>query len=125
MKTALRDDPIAKKLKTDDPEVHAPDQLSRRPNPPKKEDTILAELPPREKWNKYFPWTTEVKGRASIVNPDAARKLAEAYVPEGSKDQVIIEAFPGALYISAFRQFAEHCVIRRTWVAHSRAAQPT
>jgi hypothetical protein len=36
-----------------------------------------------------------VNGRITISRPDTAGLLAEAFVPEGSKDKVIIEAYPG------------------------------
>ncbi|KAF5351667.1 hypothetical protein D9756_007711 [Leucocoprinus leucothites] len=68
-----------------------------RPKQYVESETIApqADLPPAEEWLNYFPWTMENKGRASVMNPETAQELAEAYVPEGSKDRIIIEAFPG------------------------------
>lgn len=52
-------------------------------------------LPPISTWRRVFRITKEVGKRVSMRNPATCRKLAEAYVPEGSKDRVVIEASPG------------------------------
>ncbi|KAF8971134.1 S-adenosyl-L-methionine-dependent methyltransferase [Flammula alnicola] len=57
--------------------------------------TSTLELPPIDEWRKYFALTRESAHRASVRNPETARMLAEAFVPEGSKDKIIIEASPG------------------------------
>lgn len=36
-----------------------------------------------------------INGRITISNAHTAKQLAEAFVPEGSKDKVIVEAYPG------------------------------
>ncbi|KAF5393355.1 hypothetical protein D9757_000545 [Collybiopsis confluens] len=51
-------------------------------------------LPPREDWREIFSWVP-VNDRVSISNAETAALVAESFVPEGSKDQVVIEAFPG------------------------------
>jgi len=51
-------------------------------------------LPDPQEWRTFFP-PQKHKDRISISNPDTAALLAEAFVPKGSKDKVIIEAFPG------------------------------
>jgi transcription factor 1 len=35
--------------------------------------------------------------RVSVRNPEAALAIADAFVPRGSKDKVVIESFPGTL----------------------------
>lgn len=56
----------------------------------------FGELPPPEDWRKYFPLSFGVGGqRVSLSNAETAAKVAESFVPAGSKDKVIIEAFPG------------------------------
>lgn len=52
------------------------------------------ELPPISEWRKHFPSTLSMH-RVFIRNPDTADLLANAFVPEGSKDKVIIEGYPG------------------------------
>ncbi|KAF8893372.1 hypothetical protein BD779DRAFT_1505842 [Infundibulicybe gibba] len=42
--------------------------------------------PPRPKQNQHW---------VSVRNPQSASLLAEAFVPDGSRDKVVIEAFPG------------------------------
>lgn len=38
-----------------------------------------------------------VKHHVCLHNPETAAKVAEAFVPAGTKDKVIIEAFPGTI----------------------------
>ena len=52
-------------------------------------------LPPIDKWRPYFPIMEGQRLRVFLRNPDTARMLAEAFVPEGSKDLIIIEAAAG------------------------------
>lgn len=53
-------------------------------------------LPEQDLWRGLFP-PIKNKDRISLSNPATAAAIAEAYVPAGSRDQVIIEAFPGEL----------------------------
>ncbi|KAG1807691.1 S-adenosyl-L-methionine-dependent methyltransferase [Suillus subaureus] len=54
------------------------------------------DLPPRSKWRNYFPTSgMAFKSRISIANPETAALVAESFVPSGSRDKVIIEAYPG------------------------------
>jgi len=52
-------------------------------------------LPPIDKWRRIFSIMEGHRLRSFLRNPDTARMLAEAFVPEGSKDLIIIEAAPG------------------------------
>jgi hypothetical protein len=57
-------------------------------------------LPPlpatAQEWKKAFPSNTlALRDRISIRNPETAAQLANAFVPDGQKDKVIVEAFPG------------------------------
>ncbi|PPQ99759.1 hypothetical protein CVT24_009662 [Panaeolus cyanescens] len=58
-------------------------------------DMNKLELPPIDDWRPHFPWSKEIAMRASVRNPDTAAMLAEAFLPKGSKDKVVIEANPG------------------------------
>ncbi|KAJ8596602.1 S-adenosyl-L-methionine-dependent methyltransferase [Rhizopogon salebrosus TDB-379] len=54
------------------------------------------ELPPLSQWLDYFPTGgMALKGRISIANPDTAALVADSFVPHGSRDKVIVEAYPG------------------------------
>ncbi|KAF9522660.1 S-adenosyl-L-methionine-dependent methyltransferase [Crepidotus variabilis] len=53
------------------------------------------ELPDIEKWRLYFPIEKVASRRANIRNPDTAQMLAEAFVPSGSRDKIIIDVLPG------------------------------
>lgn len=48
-------------------------------------------------WRKFFVPTLDTLSRISVRNPKTAEKIANAFVPEGSVDKVVIEAFPGKL----------------------------
>ncbi|KAJ3498190.1 hypothetical protein NMY22_g19624 [Coprinellus aureogranulatus] len=61
---------------------------------PEKYRTPGLELPPPEEWWKLFRFP-EKRKRKTLCNPDTARKLAEVYVPEGSKGKVVVEAWAG------------------------------
>ncbi|KAF9050264.1 S-adenosyl-L-methionine-dependent methyltransferase [Panaeolus papilionaceus] len=58
-------------------------------------DASKLELPPLNDWRPHFPWSKEIAMRSSVRNPDTAAMLADAFLPEGSKDQIVIEANPG------------------------------
>lgn len=63
------------------------------------------DLPPLDLWRKYFPLDKSSLHRSVIRNPDTAAMLADAFVPEGSKDKIIIDACPGAVYAILFLVF--------------------
>ncbi|KAJ2930301.1 hypothetical protein H1R20_g6796, partial [Candolleomyces eurysporus] len=52
------------------------------------------ELPPVEDWVKTFKFS-EKRKRKTLCNVETAKKLAELFVPEGSKDKIIVEAYAG------------------------------
>jgi len=52
------------------------------------------DLPDISLWRNYFS-PSHIKHRISVSNPRTAATLADTFVPFGSKDKVIIEAFPG------------------------------
>jgi hypothetical protein len=52
------------------------------------------DLPDKSLWRNSFP-PLHAKDRISISNLKTAAELAKAFVPMGSKDKVVIEAFPG------------------------------
>lgn len=51
-------------------------------------------LPNYLDWRSVFP-PSKLKDRISVSNPESAAEMAEAFVPKGSLDKVVIEAFPG------------------------------
>ncbi|KAG0700711.1 S-adenosyl-L-methionine-dependent methyltransferase, partial [Suillus ampliporus] len=54
------------------------------------------DLPPRSEWRNYFPTGgMTLKNRISIANPETAALVADSFVPSGSRNKVIIEAYPG------------------------------
>lgn len=54
------------------------------------------DLPPLSQWIGYFPTGgLTLKSRISLANPDTAALVADSFVPSGSRDKVIIEAYPG------------------------------
>ncbi|KAG2108048.1 uncharacterized protein F5147DRAFT_577351, partial [Suillus discolor] len=54
------------------------------------------DLPPRSTWRNYFSTTgMAFKSRISIANPETAALVADSFVPSGSKDKVIVEAYLG------------------------------
>ena len=57
------------------------------------------ELPPINLWRKYFLTEKASGQRCAVRKPETAAMLADIFVPEGSKDKIIIEASPG-VYIS-------------------------
>ena len=74
-------------------------KVSRRVRKPKPTEDELnvskLNLPPIDKWRQYFAIMEGQRLRFFLRNPDTARKLAEVFVPEGSKDLIVIEAAPG------------------------------
>lgn len=61
-------------------------------------DSGKTALPPRNSWRRLLPSTLQTQARVSIRNPHTARMLADAFVPKGSKEKIIIEAYPGRLF---------------------------
>ncbi|KAK7045566.1 hypothetical protein VNI00_007398 [Paramarasmius palmivorus] len=59
--------------------------------PPPEQRT---ELPPVSQWQKLFHARSQ-SHRVSLADAEVAPLVADAFVPEGSKGKVIIEAFPG------------------------------
>jgi len=64
------------------------------------EIVAAVELPPVESWQHFFPVRRESKkrSRAIIREVHTADMLAEAFVPEGSKDMTVIEVSPGIFF---------------------------
>lgn len=56
-------------------------------------------LPSEDKWRKTFPLTQFVSHRISLKSRSSADTVADAFVPQGSKDKVIVEAYPGKSYV--------------------------
>lgn len=61
---------------------------------PQEWKTPGVQLPPAEEWPKVFRFADKQK-RKTLSNPETAKRLAEIFVPEGSKDKVIVEAYAG------------------------------
>ena len=74
----------------------------RRSVLPAKASGIVAavELPPVESWHQFFPVRKErtKHSRAIIREVHTADMLAEAFVPEGSKDMTVIEVSAGIFF---------------------------
>jgi hypothetical protein len=73
--------------------------LRRLPTGRRAYSSTLPQLPSDpESWKKAFlTQGTNIRDRVSVRNPETAAKLANAFVPDGEKDRVIVEAFPGPL----------------------------
>ena len=75
-----------------------PDTQKRRRSPKPKRQVELSNdritLPNYLDWRTVFP-PRKLKDRISVSNSQSAVEMAEAFVPKGSKDKVVIEAFPG------------------------------
>ncbi|KAL9708701.1 hypothetical protein Ac2012v2_008250 [Leucoagaricus gongylophorus] len=82
--------------------IQTENQLEASP-PPKKlskkeileQSSPTAGLPPEEHWGKLFTFSFDTRGRSFIMNSEVAKSMADSCVPEGTKDQTIVEAFPG------------------------------
>ncbi|KAG6885163.1 hypothetical protein C0993_005403 [Termitomyces sp. T159_Od127] len=48
-----------------------------------------------EEWSKHFKAPILINHRISVRNPATAATIADAFVPEGSQDKIIVEAYPG------------------------------
>lgn len=64
------------------------------PKVPPTDPNKRLNLPDPEEWRSFFP-PQKYRDRISVSNPDTAARLADAFVPAGSRDKVVIEAFPG------------------------------
>lgn len=96
--------------------ANAKESIPRARNVGDGESSML-HLPPEDQWRKIFPLTSFVSHRTSIKNQDTANAVADAFVPKGSKDKVIIEAYPGNLmrvWIIAVEKNAS-----RSWSTHT------
>lgn len=104
----------------------APGRGRKKVEPEEIEEGTV-ELPPLSEWSRYFPSSFAVKTRASIMNQEHAKKVAEAFVPAGSKGKVIVEAFPGVFLYTKFVVFPFTNLngLARTWCSHSCIAQST
>lgn len=104
----------------------APGRGRKKVEPEEIEEGTV-ELPPLSEWSRYFPSSFAVKTRASIMNQEHAKKVAEAFVPAGSKGKVIVEAFPGVFFYIKFVVFPFTILngLTRTWCSHSCIAQST
>jgi transcription factor 1 len=82
-----------------EPQSSPAPKAARKPRTRKIGTTLPVDrfnLPPRSTWKNYFPTSgVALKSRISIANPETAAKVANSFVPSGSRDQVIIEAYPG------------------------------
>ena len=77
----------------------------------------MLHLPPEDQWRKIFPLTSLVSHRTSVKSLDTANAIADAFVPKGSKDKVIVEAYPGNpmwVWIVAVEKNTS-----RSWSAHT------
>lgn len=90
---------VADVLSTNDKLADNPPKARSTGQEPPKEGSFGVDLPPLEEWYKHFPWSTEAKSRSTLANPEICKRLAEAIIPEGSKDKIVLEAFPGALVL--------------------------
>jgi hypothetical protein len=83
-------------------------------------------LPPIDKWRKTFPLTQFATHRISLKNRDTANAVANAFVPRGSKDKVIVEAYPGnSMCFLDYVALREMENASRSWSAHSGTVEST
>ncbi|KAG2150847.1 S-adenosyl-L-methionine-dependent methyltransferase [Suillus clintonianus] len=82
-----------------EPQSASTSKVVRRPNARKGHIQLpvnRVDLPPRTEWRHYFLTAgMTLKSRISISNPETAALVADSFVPKGSRDKVIIEAYPG------------------------------
>lgn len=82
------------------PEGLVPDkQIEKKPrlsNASKLPATERVHLPPTSEWRTHFsPRNILVRERVSIKNPETAAQVAQSFVPTGSEQKIVIEAYPG------------------------------
>lgn len=79
------------------------------------------DLPPRSTWRNYFPTSgMAFKSRISIANPETAALVADSFVPSGSRDKVIVEAYPGEDTNTSTPIFWCSQSPQRSWCINSR-----
>ena len=72
-------------------------------------------LPAEHDWRAAFPTTgAAFKNRVSLRNYESAMRVAEAFVPAGCRDKVIVEAFPGMTLLYVDTQ-VQHYFSVRPW----------
>ena len=79
-------------------------------------------LPPIDKWRQYFAIAEAQRLRTFLRHPDTAQMLAEAFVPEGSKDLIIIEAAPG-MHSCSFHEVLVIQLSNRSWAVNKSTSQ--
>lgn len=79
-------------------------------------------LPHMDKWRKFFHITKEVGKRVSLRNPESSKILADAFVPAGSKDRVVIEASPGPLFLVPCPRISTEGFVR-PWTIDTRSIE--
>jgi hypothetical protein len=90
----------------------------------KRWQSSLPPLPAQEEWKKIFhSQGPQLRDRVYVRNPVTAAELADAFVPEGERDRVIVEAFPGEFHNPTHLMciFTE-CHVFRSWGSYSRSA---
>ncbi|KAJ7680301.1 ribosomal RNA adenine dimethylase-domain-containing protein [Mycena polygramma] len=66
-------------------------RAARQLEPPPED----ASLPPLSLWRQHFPPTIKFQPRVTLANPSTAAMVADAFVPAGSSEKVVIEIYPG------------------------------
>jgi hypothetical protein len=92
--TAEQSNEETKPKREKEPKVKKKGMASLRPGEVLPE-VPAGELPPLHLWRKFFPTEKASLHRCAVRNPETAAMLADIFVPEGSKDKIIIEASPG------------------------------
>ncbi|KAJ7132770.1 S-adenosyl-L-methionine-dependent methyltransferase [Mycena crocata] len=60
---------------------------------PEPDETVL---PPRPLWRQYFPSSSKpFQHRVSLSNPTTAALVADAFIPQQSREKIVLEIFPG------------------------------
>jgi transcription factor 1 len=99
-KTGITAGPVGRPKRGRPPKSEAHDSSKKREEVLSK--VVGWDLPPLNLWRKYFPLDKSSLHRSVIRNPDTAAMLADAFVPEGSKDKIIIDACPGTVHSILF-----------------------
>lgn len=79
-------------------------------------------LPPIDKWRQYFAIMEGQRLRFFLRNPDTARILAEAFIPEGSKDLIVVEAAAG-MHSYFFNEVLVIQPLNRSWAINKSTSQ--
>jgi hypothetical protein len=94
----------------------------------------IPQLPAHAEWgnvfggqgNKLTPTRgIKVAHRISLSNAETAKKVAEAMIPDGSKDKIIIEGFPGENLTAAYVCYVLTRKPSRPWSAYQSAYSPS